>query len=190
MPFDGRSLRVTLVLAASQQLTLPLSLRVGFAICVGAIAHWRSCNPAAVVRLLDGYAGHRDRDSFKKRKGPTGCFQAACLHAGRLIRVATLEARRCTADGEVLIECYILAGRLRCGIAHHLREVSRARTQRLVRRQWAAVGSQRKCINPRHNIFLSWRTGPPGNGAHVQTLVGSDQREQHRDSSCASTARY
>jgi hypothetical protein len=79
-------------------------------ICV-AIGHWRSCNPAAVVctvvRLLDGYAGHSFK--FKKRKGPTGCFQAACLHAGRLIRVATLEARRCTADGEVLVECYILA---------------------------------------------------------------------------------
>ncbi len=77
-------------------------------ICVRvAIGHWRSCNPAAVVRLLDGYTGH----SFtgKKRKGPTGCFQAACLHAGRLIRVATLEARRYTADGEVLVECYILA---------------------------------------------------------------------------------
>ena len=46
----------------------------------------------------------------KNGKAPRAAFtEAACLHAGRLIRVATLEARRCTADGEVLVECYILA---------------------------------------------------------------------------------
>jgi hypothetical protein len=42
-----------------------------------------------------------------KTERPHGLLSGR-LPARRLIRVATLEARRCTADGEVLVECYIL----------------------------------------------------------------------------------
>jgi hypothetical protein len=107
VPFDGRSLRLTLVLAASQQLALKARGRV---VCV-AIGHWQSCNPAAVQRRLCDCS--MDTQVTLKTERPHGLLSGR-LPAGRLIRVATLEARpgRCTraaADGEVPIECYIFA---------------------------------------------------------------------------------
>jgi hypothetical protein len=66
----------------------------------------------AAVRLLNGYADH-----FVKRKDPTSCLQTVCRR--RLIRPM---ARSCfiLADYDAVSAC-------------HSREVSRARTQRLVR---------------------------------------------------------